>query len=179
MRMCWCLEPPTSEFCDCTSGPDGVQERHEGLYWFRQNIPTSSSSHLCPCTKFVVGVTNGRERERAPKFLVECACVNVSVNVSTPWWGSPFPFYKSKGREWIQRERERERDPQDRATSPLLLMGPSGPVDDGGGAPIPRPDATGGVSPNRMGGAGLPGYKTGDVRPAEMGGGSPPAHFTA
>jgi hypothetical protein len=47
--------------------------------------------------------------------------VNVSVNVSTPWWGSPFPFYKSKGREWIQREREREREIL-RIVPPLLFF---------------------------------------------------------
>jgi hypothetical protein len=48
----WCancrrLEPPISEFHDCVSSPDGVQEIHEGLYWFVLNVSMSSSSHLC------------------------------------------------------------------------------------------------------------------------------------
>jgi hypothetical protein len=75
--------------------------------------------------------------------------------------GLPSTFYKSKGREWIKRERKR--DPLDRAASPLLRMGPAGPVDGDGGAPMLRPGAMCGVRPNGMGGAGLPGRRTGDV----------------
>jgi hypothetical protein len=75
-----------------------------------------------------VEVTNGRERDWASKSLVECAGTSVSLNFSPPSPGSLFPFYQSKGREWIQRkkreeERERKRGPRDRAASPTLRMG--------------------------------------------------------
>jgi hypothetical protein len=95
-----------------------------------------------------------------------------------PLLGSPFPFYKPKGGKSLERERERERDCRDRAASPLRV-GPIGPTDDDGGAPIPCPDATCAARSNGMGGAGLSGCRTGDVRPAKTGGASPPVHFTA
>jgi hypothetical protein len=85
--------------------------------------------------------------------------------------GSPFPFYKSKEREWLQREKKSARDPRDCAASPLR-GGPTSPVDDDGGAPMPCPGATCDVHPKGMGGADLSGRRTGDVRPAEMGGAS-------
>jgi hypothetical protein len=56
-------------------------------------------------------------------------------------------------------------------------MGPAWPVDDDGGAPMPRPGATCGVRPNGMDNMGLPGRRTGDVHPAETGVGSPPGSF--
>lgn len=52
-------------------------------------------------------------------------------------------------------------------------MGPTGPVDDDRGAPMPRPSVTCGMRPIETGGAGLPGHKTGDMRPDETGGVSP------
>jgi hypothetical protein len=58
-------------------------------------------------------------------------------------------------------------------------MGPTGLVDDDGGAPMPRIGVMCGVHPNRMGGVGLPDRRMGDVRPAETGGGSLPMHFIA
>jgi hypothetical protein len=63
----------------------------------------------------------------------------------------------------------RDRDPQDRAASPPLRMGPTGPIDDDGGAPMPCPSTTCGVRPNGTGDAGLPSRRTGDVRPAKTG----------
>jgi hypothetical protein len=91
--------------------------------------------------------------------------------------GSPFPFYKSKGREWLEREREEreksKRDPWDCAAS-FLRMGPTGPVDDDdGGVPMPCSGATCGVRSNRTSGAGLSGHRMGDVCPVETGGVSP------
>jgi hypothetical protein len=70
----------------------------------------SSSSRLCFCTKFAVGVTNGQERERAPKSPVKCACVNVSLNVFVhPVGGLPSPFISQReGSGYRERERERE-----------------------------------------------------------------------
>jgi hypothetical protein len=69
---------------DCASDPDGEQQRYEGLYWFRQNISTSSLSRLCSCTRFAVRITNGRERDRAPKSLVQCACAAASLKKISP-----------------------------------------------------------------------------------------------
>jgi hypothetical protein len=104
---------------------------------------------------------------------------------------SPFPFYKSKGRECVhegsgytkkrerERERERERSPQDRAASPPLRMGPAGPIDDDGGTPMPRPSAMCGMCPNGTGGTGLPSRRMGNVHPAKMDDVSPPACFMA
>jgi hypothetical protein len=57
------------------------KKRHEGLYWFGHNVPTSSSSHLCACTRFAAGVTNRRERDMAPKSLMGCARASVSPNL--------------------------------------------------------------------------------------------------
>jgi hypothetical protein len=85
--------------------------------------------------------------------------------------GSPLPFHKSKGREWIKRERER--DPRDRAASRPFRMGPTSPVDDDGGAPMLCPSAMCGRHPNGTGSAGLPSRRTGDMRPTETGGVSP------
>jgi hypothetical protein len=79
--------------------------------------------------------------------------------------GSSFPFYKSKGRESLQRERETERLPGS--------CGPNGQVNDDGGAPISCLGATYTFHPNGTGGVGLSGRRTGDVRPAKMGGVSP------
>jgi hypothetical protein len=142
-----------------------MSKKDTSLYSFGQNIPTSSLSHLCSCTRFVVGVTNKREREGAPKSLVECACVNVSLNLFflPPSEGSPFPFMSQReGSEF------RERDPRDRAASPPLRMGPIGLADDDGGAPMSCPGAMCGARPNGTGGAGLLGRRTGDVCSAEM-----------
>jgi hypothetical protein len=42
---------------------------HKDLYYFWQNIPTSSSRWLVLLVlKFVVGVTNGRERDEVPSL---------------------------------------------------------------------------------------------------------------
>jgi hypothetical protein len=50
----------------CPFGLDGELGRHKGLYWFRLNIPTSSSRLLVlPALKFIVGVTNRRERVKS------------------------------------------------------------------------------------------------------------------
>jgi hypothetical protein len=83
---CRHFEPSASKCCDCASSPDGEQERHEGLYWFGLNVPTSSSSRLCSCPRFVAAVTNGRERDWTPKSLVECTCASVSLNLFSPLW---------------------------------------------------------------------------------------------
>jgi hypothetical protein len=84
-----------------------------------------------------------------------------------PAGGLPSPFIS-------QREGScyRERDRWDRVASPLRV-GPNGPVDDDGGAPVPCPGETCTVRPNRMGGVGSSSRRTGDVRLAEMGGASP------
>jgi hypothetical protein len=87
-----------------------------------------------------------------------------------PGRGSSFSFYKSKGRESLHTERER--DSRDRVASPLRV-GPNGPVDDDGGAPIPCLGATCAVRPKGTGGAGSSGRRMGDVRPANTGGVSP------
>jgi hypothetical protein len=48
-------------------GSDGMQRGHENVYWFRWNVPMSSGEWLMLLTlEFVVGVTNGRERDRLP-----------------------------------------------------------------------------------------------------------------
>jgi hypothetical protein len=86
------LEGSTSKFRDCASGLDGKQEKHEGLYWFEQNVPTFRLSYLYSCTRFAVGVTNGLEREGAPKSLMECVCEDVNLNVRSPWRGISLPL---------------------------------------------------------------------------------------
>jgi hypothetical protein len=41
-------------------GSDGVQREHENVYWFEQNVPTSSGDWLMLLAlEFVVEVTNG------------------------------------------------------------------------------------------------------------------------
>ena len=74
--------------------------QHKGLYWFGRNVPTSSSSTRALALKFVVGVTNGRERERASQVsgrISVCACVCVWLfGRSIPFaWGNPRPFIVS------------------------------------------------------------------------------------
>jgi hypothetical protein len=64
-----------------------------------------------------------------------------------------------------ERARGRERDPRDRAASPLLHVGPTSPVDDDGGSPMPRPGVTCGVRPIGTGGVGPPGRRTNNVCP--------------
>jgi hypothetical protein len=50
-------------------GLDGEFGRHKGLYWFRLNVPTSSSRLLVlPALKFAAGVTNRRERDEVPSL---------------------------------------------------------------------------------------------------------------
>jgi hypothetical protein len=87
--------------------------------------------------------------------------------------GCPFPFYKSKGREWLERDRESaKRDHRDHAASPLRV-GIIGTVDDDGCAPMLCPEATCTVPPNGTGGASPSSCRTGDLRPAKMGGVTP------
>jgi hypothetical protein len=51
-------------------GSNGMQRGHENVYWFGPNVPTSSGERLVLLAlEFVVGVTNGRERDR---FLGLC-----------------------------------------------------------------------------------------------------------
>jgi hypothetical protein len=93
-----------------------------------------------------------------------CACESECSVPPPPAWGLPSPFISQREGSYY-----RERDRRDRVASPLRVD-PNGPVHDDGGAPIPCPGAMSIVCPNRTGGAGLSGRRTGDVRPAEMGG---------
>jgi hypothetical protein len=48
-----------------------VQRGHENVYWFGQNVPTSSNKLLVLLAlRSIVGVTNGRERW-TPRSLVK------------------------------------------------------------------------------------------------------------
>jgi hypothetical protein len=50
-------------------GLDGVQRGHGDVYWFGRNVPTFSGELLVLLAlKFVVGVTNGRERDELPNL---------------------------------------------------------------------------------------------------------------
>jgi hypothetical protein len=57
---------------------------------------------------FAVGVTNGRERERAPKSLVAKCYASASVFESSvpPTGVLPFPFISQGAGEGYMRERE-------------------------------------------------------------------------
>jgi hypothetical protein len=64
---------PTSKIIVHISGSRGCTQRALGLYWFGQDIPTSSHWwHALPVPlmiKLIIGVTNGRERERVPSLF--------------------------------------------------------------------------------------------------------------
>jgi hypothetical protein len=65
---------PTSKLIMCVPGSKGCVRRTQDLYWFGQNVPTSSHRWLAlPAPlmiKFVVGVTSSRKREeRLPDLL--------------------------------------------------------------------------------------------------------------
>jgi hypothetical protein len=72
--ICRCLETggglgrATSEFISARLGPDGVQSRHKGIYWFKQEwsyVQWILLLLVLPCTGvLVVGVTSSRERKR-------------------------------------------------------------------------------------------------------------------
>jgi hypothetical protein len=45
-------------------GSGGVQRGHEDVYWFGQNVTTSSVERfVLLALRFIVGVTNDRERD--------------------------------------------------------------------------------------------------------------------
>jgi hypothetical protein len=114
---------------------------------------------------------------------MECACTSLGLNFLSPLAGGlPSPFISQRegsGYRGRERKGERKRSPWDHAASPPIRMGPAGPVDDDGYAPMPRPGVTCGASPNGIGGAGLAGHRTSDVRPTKMDNVNPLAHFTA
>jgi hypothetical protein len=65
----------TSKFIVHVPGSRGCAQRAQGLYWFGQNVPTSSHRRLEVPTplmiKVIVGVTSGREREeRLPSLFI-------------------------------------------------------------------------------------------------------------
>jgi hypothetical protein len=65
----------TSKFILHVLGSRGCGQRAQGLYWFGQNVPTSSHRRLEVPTplmiKLIVGVTSGREREeRLPSLFI-------------------------------------------------------------------------------------------------------------
>jgi hypothetical protein len=46
-----------------------VQRGHEDVYWFEWNVPTSSGEmFVLLALEFVVGITNGRERDELPSL---------------------------------------------------------------------------------------------------------------
>ena len=64
-----------------------MQGKTQGLYWFGLNVPTSNSNSRALALKFVVGVTNGRERERGSQVsgLRVCARARARVCVESGW----------------------------------------------------------------------------------------------
>ena len=91
---------------------------HKDLYWFGLNVHTSSLLMLMLPTLFVVGVTNGREREPVPylwckdrmlaveaygHYVLETSCLR-----SVPFQGRPStPFIEEEEDTGYMRERER------------------------------------------------------------------------
>jgi hypothetical protein len=64
----------------CLRGLDGVQKKTQGFILVRVERPHVQFKLLVFLHLLAVGVTNGRERERAPKSLVtKCPCEWVSV----------------------------------------------------------------------------------------------------
>jgi hypothetical protein len=54
-------------FVDCVSGLGWCARRYKDVYWFEQNVSTSSSGLLVlPAMKFTVGVTKWQERDEVP-----------------------------------------------------------------------------------------------------------------
>ena len=104
-------------------------KKTQGLYWFGQNVPTSSSWLLLVLfKKFVIGVTNRREKDmfqvsseknkRVPIAQLLLLCVSGSDRFgvgSDPLHGTPyFPFYRSRvstgysgGKEKNEREKRK------------------------------------------------------------------------
>jgi hypothetical protein len=65
---CQCFEPPMSEFV-LRVWPRWCARGHNDVYWFGQNVPTSSSRLLVLLAlKFIVGVTHWRERDEIPSL---------------------------------------------------------------------------------------------------------------
>jgi hypothetical protein len=67
------LDTKTSKFVSVHLGPDGVQCRHKGLYWFGQRCPYVQWILLLLVLPYtgvlVVGVTSFREREWIPSLF--------------------------------------------------------------------------------------------------------------
>jgi hypothetical protein len=77
---------------------DDVQRGHENVYWFGQNVPTSSDERLVLLALgFVVEVTNSRERGSTPRSLrIECVFPlgqgRILVILRYPAWSALFPL---------------------------------------------------------------------------------------
>jgi hypothetical protein len=84
-----------------------VQKKIQGFILVRAEHPYIQFELFVFLHLLAVGVTNGRESERAPKSLVaKCSCEYVSVSCILPLGGPPLRFYRP--REGVRYTRERE-----------------------------------------------------------------------
>jgi len=68
-------------------GPDGVQRRHKNLYWFEQNVPTSSSSLLVYLALLCSMRLQIVKKGRGSKPLVLCVWVFLHPSLRSSSWG--------------------------------------------------------------------------------------------
>jgi hypothetical protein len=90
---CRCFKPArTSKFVCMCSGSEWCAQWVHDLYWFGQNVPTSSLPWLAVltlcCPMLVVGVTSQQEREELPSLLCVVGCKDYEFGVrclAKPW----------------------------------------------------------------------------------------------
>jgi len=86
---CWCYVSPASKFVPASLVQMVMQVCDTRFILVRTECPYAQFELLYSCTQFVVGVTNGRESEWAPKSLVAYASVCERVKVRSRTQGYP------------------------------------------------------------------------------------------